>query len=67
MKKIAEFFSKWAFVIILSLVGLVLLFALSCCIYTAVTNPLVGILGSIGVAVALASIVGLIVTEIKEG
>ena len=66
MNKITEFFSKWAFVIILGILGLALLFALGCGIYTSVTNPTVGIIGSIGIAICLAIIVGWICAEIKN-
>lgn len=67
MKKIAEFFSKWAFAIVLCLIAILLLFALGCTIYTAITNAIVGIFGTIGVCIALACVVGLICVEIKEG
>ena len=67
MNKIAEFFSKWAFAIVLCLIAVALLFALGCTIYTAIENPFVGIVGTIGVAVVLACVVGLICSEIKEG
>ena len=67
MNKIAEFFSKWAFAIVLCLIAVALLFALGCTIYTAIENPFVGIAGTIGVVVVLACVVGLICSEIKEG
>lgn len=67
MKKIAEFFSKWAFAIMLCIAGVALLFALGCCIYTAITNPFVGIVGIVGVLLALVGVVGLVMREIKEG
>lgn len=67
MKKIAEFFSKWAFAIVLLVIAILLLFALGCTIYTAITNAIVGIFGTIGVCIALACVVGLICVEIKEG
>lgn len=58
MKKIAEFLSKWAFAIFL-------LFALACCVYTAVENAVVGIAGCVGVVLALAVVIGWVVREIK--
>ena len=67
MNKIAEFLSKWAFTIVLSLIAVSLVFALGCTIYTAIENPFVGIVGTIGVAIALACVVGWIIVEIKEG
>lgn len=66
MRKIAEFLSKWAIAIFLILLGVVLLFAIACCIYTAIANPFVGIVGCVGVAISLAVVVCLIWTEIKE-
>ena len=65
MNKIADFLTKWAFAIFLILVGVALLFALACCVYTAVENALVGIAGCVGVVLALAVVVGWIVREIK--
>lgn len=67
MGKIADFLTKWAFAIFLILVGVALLFALACCVYTAVENALVGIAGCVGVVLALAVVVGWVVREIKEG
>lgn len=67
MNKIAEFLSKWAFVIFLVVLAVVLLLAIACCIYTTITNPFVGITGCVGVAVALAFVVGRIIIELKEG
>lgn len=67
MKKIAEFLSKWAFAIFLVVVGVVLLFALACCVFTAITNAVVGIAGCVGVVLALAVVIGWIFKEIKEG
>lgn len=66
MGKIADFLAKWAFVIFLMAGGITLLFALACCIYTAVTNAWVGIVGCVGVALALAVVSGRITKEIKE-
>lgn len=56
MNKIAEFISKWGFVIILGIVGIALLFALGCSIYTAITNPFVGIVGMVGTIMSLGGI-----------
>lgn len=66
MNKIAEFFSKWGFVIILNLVGIALLFALGCCIYTAIINPFVGGVGIVGVATVITAVVALIWGEIED-
>lgn len=67
MNKIAEFFSKWAFVIVLCAVAIALLCAVGCALHTAIERPFVGIVGTIGVAIALACVVGWIIVEIKEG
>ena len=67
MKKIAEFFSKWAFAIMICVGAVALLFALGCCIYTAITNPFVGIVGIVGVVLALTGAVGIVMGEIKRG
>lgn len=67
MNKIAEFFSKWAFAIVLCLIAVALLCAGVCTIHTAIERPLVGIAGTIGVAIALACVSGWIIIEIKEG
>lgn len=67
MNKVAEFFAKWAFAIVLCLIAVALLCAGVCTIHTAVERPFVGIVGTIGVAIALACVVGWIIVEIKEG
>lgn len=67
MNKIADFLSKWAFAIFLVVVGVVLLFALACCVFTAITNAVVGIAGCVGVVLALAVVIGWLLKEIKEG
>jgi hypothetical protein len=56
MGKISEFFDKWGFVAFLSIVGVGLLFALGCCIYTSIINPFVGIVGTLSVVLALGGI-----------
>ena len=45
MGTITAFLSKWAFAIVLCIVAVTLLFAVGCCVYTAITNPFVGIVG----------------------
>lgn len=67
MGKVQEFFSKWAFAIFLIVVAVTLIFALISCIYTAVANPFVGIVGCVGAVLAIAVVVGWIFKEIKEG
>lgn len=67
MGKVQEFFSKWAFTIFLIVVAVTLVFALISCIYTAVANPFVGIVGCVGTVLAIAVVVGWIFKEIKEG
>jgi hypothetical protein len=66
MKKILNWFGKWGFVIILYLIGVALLFALGCCIYTAIINPFVGGVGIVGVATAITAVVALIWGEIED-
>lgn len=65
MKKIAEFINKWGFVIILGIIGIALLFALGCSIYTAITNLAVGLIGIIANALCLLTIAGWIGVEIN--
>ena len=48
MNRFAEFFDKWGLTIFLCLIGITVLFSLGCSIYTAVTNPFVGITGIVG-------------------
>ena len=67
MGKVAEFFSKWAFAMVLCLVAVALLFSLGCCVYTAITNPFVGSIGCVGALIALAVVAGWIVVEVKAG
>lgn len=67
MGKIAEFFSKWAFAIVLCLIAVALLCAGACTIHTAIERPLLGIVGTIGAVIALLCVGGWIVIEIKEG
>lgn len=67
MNKIVDFFNKWAFAMMICLAIIALLFALGSCIYTAIINPFVGIVGGIGVLIALAIAVGWLFAEIKKG
>ena len=67
MKKIWDFISKWGVIIALGIVGVALLFALGCCIYTAIANPFVGIVGAIGITVVLGVIVYITWEEISDG
>lgn len=66
MGKIKEWFSNWYGVITLSVISIVLLFSLGCCIYTAIVNPVVGLTGLLGVVLALAFCVLMIWREIEE-
>lgn len=66
MGKVVAFISKWGFVIALCLVATALLFALGSTIYIATKNAFVGIVGTIGVAIALTSVVGEIYSEIRD-
>ena len=67
MNKIKEFFSKWAFVIVLCLFAVGLLFATGCSVYTAIENIPVGVIGICSNLLCLAAVVGLIMIELKEG
>ena len=67
MGKIANFFSKWGFAIILCCFAVGLLFALGCSVYTAVTNLSVGLVGCATNGIILTVTIGWIFTEIKEG
>lgn len=66
MGKVIAFFSKWGYTVFLSVFAIVMLFALGCTIYTSIANPFVGIVGTIGVAIALACVIGWISTEIRD-
>ena len=65
MGKISYFFKKWGFAISLIVVAVTLIFALISCIYTAVANPFVGIVGCVGAVLTIAVVVGWIFKEIK--
>ena len=65
--KIAEWLGKWGFVIILGIIGIGLLFALGCSIYTSITNLTVGLIGIIANAMCLAVVAGWIGVEINNG
>lgn len=66
MEKIKEWINTWFGVVALSVVSVALLFALGCCIYTAIVNPIVGVVGSVGVALALAFCVFMIWCEVED-
>jgi hypothetical protein len=63
--KVAEFFKKWSFVILLSFVGIAMLFTLACAIYTVITNAFVGSVGIVGAVAALCLISWQIYKEVK--
>lgn len=65
MSKVAEFFKKWGYCIFLCIVAVAVVFAVGCTIYTAVINPLVGIVGLIGALASLGVLAWLIYKEIK--
>lgn len=67
MNRVSEFFAKWAFAIVLCLIAVALLCAGACTIHTTIERPLLGIIGTIGVSIALACVSGWIIIEIKEG
>ena len=63
--KVAEFFKKWSFVILLSFVGIAMLFTLACTIYTVITNAFIGSVGIIGAVAAICLIAWQIYKEVK--
>lgn len=65
MKKFIDYLKKWGNVIILSIIVVLLLFALYSCIYTSITNLTVGILGTAGVCILIFMIVTNIIDEVK--
>ena len=66
MSKILDFFKKWGFAILLSIIGVAMLFTLACAIYTVITNAFVGSVGIVGAVVALCLISWQIYKEVKE-
>lgn len=66
MERIKAFIEKWGYVVFLALVGVALMFAVGCSIYTAVTNPWVAIIALVGAIMALATIVWTIYKEVKR-
>ena len=65
MGKVAEFFKTWSYVLFLALIDVTVLFTLGSTIYTAVTNPFVGIVGIVGSVASLALVSWLLYKEIK--
>lgn len=45
MNKVKEFFSKWAFTIVLCLIAIALCVAIGCGVFTAMTNLALGLIG----------------------
>lgn len=66
MEKIKEWINAWLGVVVVGVVSVALLFALGCRIYTAIVNPIVGVVGAVGVALALAFCVFMIWREVKD-
>jgi hypothetical protein len=66
MGKVQEFLTKWGFTMFISLVGVAILFAIGCCIYTAIVNSFVGIIGLLGSIASLGMTVWLIYKKIKN-
>jgi uncharacterized Tic20 family protein len=66
MEKIKEWINTWLGVVVVGVVSVALLFALGCCIYTAIVNPIVGVVGVVGVALALAFCVFMIWREVED-
>lgn len=66
MGTIKNWFGKWGMALILGIVGVALLFALGGCVYTAIINPFVGIVGIVGVGIAIAFNVWAICQEVQD-
>ena len=66
MGKIKEWINTWFGVIAVGVVAVALLFALGCCIYTAIVNTIVGLIGVAGVTLALAFCVLKIWREVED-
>lgn len=66
MERIKAFIEKWGYVVFLALVGVALMFDVGCGIYTAITNPWVGIVALVGAIMALGTIVWTIYKEVKR-
>ena len=67
MKKVAEFFNKWAFTIVLCIIAIALCVAIGCGVFTAMTNLALGLIGICINLAILAFVVGWICVEIKNG
>ena len=66
MEKIKTFFSKWGNAIAFSVWVVLLLFVLTCCIYTAIVRPFVGVTGTLSVCILLAATAYKLYKEIKK-
>lgn len=66
MENIKAFIEKWGVTIALCGLGTLLVFALVSCIYTAVANPFVGIVGLLGAITALGIDAWAIYKNIKQ-
>ena len=65
MENLKNVIERWGYCAFLVIVAVALCFALGATIYTAVTNPFVGIVGLAGVLCALGVLATAIVKEIK--
>ena len=66
MEKIKTFFSKWGNAMAFSVWVVLLLFVLTCCIYTAVVRPFVGVTGTLAVCILLATTIYKLCKDIKK-
>lgn len=65
MEKIKSFLKKWGNVILGLIIVVMLLFALSCCIFTAISNTFVGIVGAIAIIAVITPLIIWIIKKIK--
>lgn len=63
--KVTQFFKQWSIVILLSIIGIAMLFTLACAIYTVINNALIGSIGIVGAVAALLLVSWLIYKEVK--
>lgn len=66
MEALKKFFEIWGGFITISIIVVLLLFSLGCCIYTAVINTIVGWLGISGAVCAIGGAVIIAYSEAKS-
>lgn len=66
MNKILNWLGKWGMALILGIICVALLVALGGCVYTAIINLFVGIVGIVGVGIAIVFDVWAICQEVQD-